>query len=59
MPHRPVYLGALYLALNERGEEMGEPGGKAEQRYRVALNSAIEADQKAKVRSEEYEAVRD
>jgi hypothetical protein len=37
IPNRPIYLGALYLALNERGEEIGEPGGIAESRYIKAL----------------------
>lgn len=41
-PNRPIMLGALYLALNERGEEIGEPGNVAEQRYLRALASARE-----------------
>src|SRR5262245_37683412 len=59
MPWRPVYLGALYLALNERGEEIGEPGNIAEQRYLRARSSAIESDLKLGTRSDQYEAVRD
>lgn len=42
MPWRPLWLGALYLALNERGEEIGEPGNIADTRYRDALLDAIE-----------------
>jgi len=41
LPQNPLFLGALYLALNERGEEMGEPGGKAEQRYMQALGDSL------------------
>lgn len=44
VPHRVLELGTLYLALNERGEEIGEPGGKAETRYYDALGAAVEAD---------------
>lgn len=46
VPERPLYLGALYLALNERGEEIGEPGNMAQSRYYDALGAAIEKDQK-------------
>lgn len=45
VPWKPIYLGALYLALNERGEEVGEPGGLAERRYAKAAAEAKEADQ--------------
>lgn len=44
VPNRPVYLGALYMAFNERGEEIGEPGGIMEQRYRTALGAAVEEE---------------
>jgi hypothetical protein len=37
IPNRPIYLGALWLAFNERGEEIGEPGGIAETRYMKSL----------------------
>lgn len=43
-PVRPVYQLALMYALNERGEEMGEPGNVAERRYVNALGAAIEKD---------------
>jgi hypothetical protein len=59
LPWRPVYLGALRLALNERGEEIGEPGNMAEQRYYKALSSAIEADLKLGERTNQYEMRRD
>jgi hypothetical protein len=44
IPSRPIILGALFYALNERGEEIGEPGGIAEMRYTRALGAAIESD---------------
>ena len=44
LPARPIELFALYLALNERGEEMGQPGGIAAQAANDALAAAIERD---------------
>jgi len=44
LPWRPIMLGALSDALNERGEEIGEPGNVAERRYMAALGAALEAD---------------
>lgn len=44
LPARPIELFALYLALNERGEEMGQPGGLAATAAKDALASAIERD---------------
>jgi len=44
LPKRPVFLMALYYALNERGEEMGEPGNVAEQRAMEAAAAAMELD---------------
>lgn len=41
VPWRPVVAYAVMLALNERGEEMGEPGNIAERRYDKALGNAI------------------
>lgn len=58
-PWRPVYLGALYLALNERGEEIGEPGNIAEQRYYAALSGAKETDINNSGRTNRYEFSRD
>lgn len=46
LPDRPVFLGALYYALNERGEEIGEAGGIAERRYYDALGAALESNSK-------------
>jgi hypothetical protein len=47
IPFRPVQELALMYTLNERGEEMGEPGNLAERRYMQALSSAKELDLKA------------
>jgi hypothetical protein len=44
VPWLPVVLLATNYALNERGEEIGEPGNVAEQRYRQALGDAIALD---------------
>ena len=43
-PVRPIFEFALLMALNERGEEIGEPGNLAERRYVDALQKAIEDD---------------
>lgn len=59
VPWKPVYLGALMMALNERGEEMGEPGAMAERRYYNALSRAIESDQQLTGRTDQQEFVRD
>ncbi len=59
VPWRPIYLGALMLAQNERGEEIGEPGHLAERRYYKALAKAIEADMATRVRTDQLEVVRD
>ena len=45
LPARPIELYAIYLALNERGEEMGQPGGLARTSAVDALGSALERDQ--------------
>lgn len=58
-PWRPVYLYALMLALNERGEEIGEPGNLAEQNYYKALGKAIERDKGLRGKNDEYEFRRD
>lgn len=59
VPWRPLYLGAIYLALNERGEEMGEPGGVAERRYMSAKGAAQESDLNIKGRTDQMEMRRD
>lgn len=58
-PSQPIILGATYVALNERGEELGEPGNAAEGRYRVALSAEIERDRLRLGRTNQYEMVRD
>jgi hypothetical protein len=59
VPDNPLYLGALQLALNERGEEIGEPGNVAERRYENALGAAIEADLKVRQLAGSREFFRD
>lgn len=54
-PSRPLILGALFLALNERGEEIGEPGNMAETRYYSALLTAKETDILNNSRTNRYE----
>ncbi len=44
VPWRPVVHLALLYALDERGEEIGEPGSKAWLRYENSLASAIAID---------------
>ena len=39
-PERCLYLGTLYLAMNERGEEIGEPGHIVRQRYYDSLSES-------------------
>lgn len=55
VPNRPVYLGSLYLAFNERGEEIGEPGGIAERRYLDAKASAVEQEIRVRERAGYYD----
>ena len=52
LPSRPVELRALYYALNERGEEMGEPGGIAWEASKAAIGAALELDMQTQQRSE-------
>lgn len=58
-PVRPIFLGALAMCLNERGEEIGEPGNVAERRYLEALVSARETNAERKGRTNSYEFYRD
>ena len=44
LPSNPLIAGALFFALNERGEEMGESGIIAEKRWHRALAAAQELD---------------
>jgi hypothetical protein len=59
VPDRVLYLGTVMLALNERGEEMGEPGNVAERRYYNAFAQAIEADTDARQRGNRFESWRE
>jgi hypothetical protein len=59
VPYRPLVLGALMMALNERGEELGEPGNLAEQRYYAALGVAKETDIQNAGRVNRYEFYRE
>tara|TARA_R110000765_G_scaffold121534_1_gene217814 strand:- start:1758 stop:2303 length:546 start_codon:yes stop_codon:yes gene_type:complete len=42
-----LVLGTLWLALNERGEEIGEPGNMAQEQYMRALSDAVYTDMNA------------
>lgn len=55
---RALYLGTLWLALNERGEEMGEPGGMATTRYDQAKRDAMHYDTAMRGRTNQYELYR-
>lgn len=58
-PWRPLVQGVLMLALNERGEEIGEPGNIAERRYFTALTAAKEVDVMVNGRTNDVEFYRD
>lgn len=58
-PSRVLVNGVLYLALNERGEEMGEPGHIAERRYLSSMTDAIDADIQRSGRTNRLEFYRD
>jgi hypothetical protein len=57
MPERVVRLGALWLALNERGEEIGE-GGPHWTRYLMAKGAALENEARARERTGVYDWAR-
>ena len=59
LPNRPVFLYALFFALNERGEEIGEPGNIAQAKADDSLGLAIEKDINAAQRSSRYDWRRD
>lgn len=59
VPDRVLYLGTVMLALNERGEEMGEPGNVAERRFYSALSQAVEADLNVRQYGNRYESWRE
>jgi len=52
LPERPIRLRAIYYALNERGEEMGEPGGIAFSRSASAISAALETDMQVQKKSD-------
>ena len=53
LPERPLFLRTLYYALNERGEEMGEPGGIAERKSDKAATAAKEIDMQVQKKTNE------
>ena len=53
LPQRPLYLLALSLAMNERGEEMGEPGQMVMKQGQAALAAAMELDMQTNKKSYE------
>ena len=58
LPSRPIELQAIFYALNERGEEMGEPGGVAASRAKAALAAALENDMQVQKKSDEIDIKR-
>lgn len=58
-PWRPIVKGAVYWALNERGEEMGEPGGLAEKRFYASLAVEKERDLNLATKTGNLEFYRD
>lgn len=58
LPWRVIFAGALMLTLNERGEEIGEPGNLAEQKYYDLLSKAIEADNRTREVTNRYDWIR-
>lgn len=58
LPSRPIEMQAIFYALNERGEEMGEPGGVAASRAKAALAAALENDMQVQKKSDEIDIKR-
>jgi hypothetical protein len=56
LPARPIELMAFYYAVNERGEEMGQPGGIAQNRARDAVAAALETDMQVQKKYELLDA---
>jgi hypothetical protein len=52
LPARPVELMAFHYAINERGEEMGQPGSVSKERATLALAAALETDMQVQKQSE-------
>lgn len=59
LPEHILYLGTLMLALNERGEEMGEPGNVIEQRFNNSVDEAVLTDKGPMIRDNQMEFVAD
>ena len=59
IPERCVFQLAYMYALNERGEELGEPGNLAERRYFESLAAEIEKEIDVYTRGDRYEWRRD
>jgi len=58
LPTRPIEMRAIFYALNERGEEMGEPNGVAQSRATAATAAALENDMQVQKKSEEIDIKR-
>lgn len=54
LPGRLIFLGALWMAMQERGEEIGD-GGPHQMRYRLALGAAVEDEIRARERTGVYD----
>lgn len=52
LPSRAIEMRALYYALNERGEEMGQPGGIAWNQSVDAIGAALERDMQVQKKSD-------
>jgi len=55
LPARPLYLQALSLAMNERGEELGEPASFVKEEAKNALAAALELDMQVNKKSSELD----
>ena len=55
LPEDPVFWHAYMVAINERGEEYGEPMAIAERRYYEVLDSAISTDKKHNELTNQYD----
>jgi hypothetical protein len=58
LPSRPIEQRAYFYALNERGEEMGEPGGIALKRAKDSLAAALEVHMQVQKKSDEIDIKR-
>ena len=53
LPERPIFLRTLFYAMNERGEEMGEPGSILDRKAADSAAAAMELDMQVNKKSEE------